>query len=109
MFLDGEVGVPALAGKSMGVLYSVNFMPGNSEIPITIKWLTPNGSVVSSETVSTRYSRRQVTTYTFHSSGKRPTGQWTVEFYYGEQKIAGHSVSVMEQDRYEAKLERWQD
>ncbi len=109
MFLNGEVGVPALAGKAMGVLYSVNFMPGNKEIPITIKWLDPSGSVVSAETVSTRYSRRQITTYTFHSSGKRSTGQWNVEFYYDEQKIAGQAVVVMEQERYETRLERWED
>ena len=108
MFASGEAGVPGQDGTTMGVLYSVNFMPGNVEIPITVKWLSPDNRVVGTQSASTRYLRRQVASYTFPADKEESfLGTWFVEFYYKDKKIGGQEIDVLSPEHYEARLKRW--
>jgi hypothetical protein len=108
MFTDGASGIPGKNGNSFGILYLVNFMPGNREIPITIKWFSPDNRVVATQSATTRYCQRQVAAYTFPARQKLRFGNWRVEFYYKKQKIGSQEVMVMTPQRYEARLKRWE-
>ncbi|MBU0908954.1 MAG: hypothetical protein KJ717_05250 [Proteobacteria bacterium] len=106
MFASGEAGVPALKGTVMGVLYSVNFMPGNQEIPVTIKWLNPQKKVVGVESVSAGYCRRQVASYSFTDDSEPPQGSWIVEFYYQNRKIGSQEIAVVSAERFDDRRKR---
>jgi hypothetical protein len=107
MFAEGEVGVPGRKGTVIGVLYSVNFMPGNQEIPITIKWLNPDRKVVASQSASSGYCRRQVTSHTLTSDAAAVAGPWLAEFYYENRKIGSQEINVIPPEKYEERLKRW--
>ncbi|MCK5341399.1 MAG: pentapeptide repeat-containing protein, partial [Desulfobulbaceae bacterium] len=104
MLADGKKGIPGKSGTTMGVLFSVNFIPGNVELPVEIKWISPDRKIVRSEMESIQYEKRRMAICQFPEQTQSTLGNWTVEFFYQDELIGEHKIMVMAPERYEAMM-----
>jgi hypothetical protein len=102
MFAGSAGNIPGKEGATFGLLYAVNFMPANVEIPLEIKWLTPDGKVACSKTQKVKYMTRYVEAYTIPPKSRNIFGSWTVQFFYGEVKVREEQLVVKQPKQVEA-------
>jgi hypothetical protein len=95
MFSDGGQGVPAQDNTVLGVLYTVNFIPGNLEIPVEVVWVSPQQQILHRQKIITRYMEFQVATFPLSQAGDGLMGTWTAEFHFDGNRIGEQKINVV--------------
>ena len=101
MFARSDDVVVGAKDAHLGVLYTVNFMPGNMEIPISVRWTAPDDTVIDTPARYVTYMEHEVASLPLAKAHRR-YGTWLVEFFFDGNKIAEKSFQVMSPEQFQA-------
>jgi len=104
MFAESANGIIGKPEVRLGVLFSVNFMPGNVEIPLEVRWISPANKIYHSQSINVKYLQNQVVSLALPKNSAEIYGDWRVEFFFAGNKIGGQELEVMSAEQYEANL-----
>jgi hypothetical protein len=77
----------------------VNFIPGNIELPLEVKWIAPDRTTMRSRVIKHRYNQRRVEAYAL-PAGKQPLfGTWTLQFFFKGKKVGEQQLTIAEPRR----------
>ncbi len=93
MFAEVDKGIIGAPGVKIGALFSVNFMPGNMEIPLLVKWISPDNEVVTTQHLRAKYMENLVVSFSLPAKGTI-YGTWHLKFFFEGNKIGGQNMLI---------------
>jgi hypothetical protein len=103
MFTEADSSVLGQPGGYLGVLFTVNFMPGNVEIPVEIRWISPDNKV-HAQKAKVKYMQHYVVSHELPQSLAEIYGTWNVEFYFDGNRIGSRTIEVLNKEEYQVRL-----
>jgi hypothetical protein len=106
VFLKQTDTIEAVVGTKFGFEYVINGSPEDAVLDITVRYVHPpitnpaTGKTVTSQEIITpgrSIGKPELIGYSFDEAWEIADGQWTIQLFYGDRKLAEKTFTIVKQ------------